>query len=77
MLRKALYRSLLIFGSCSIAPAQMPCERLTSLKLQNATITSAVAMPKGPYLPAGLPSDAAQYAKVGASRRTAVLWGAG
>ncbi|HJZ98427.1 MAG TPA: hypothetical protein VKE70_18080, partial [Candidatus Solibacter sp.] len=62
MLRKAIYTSLLMFGSCSIAAAQMPCERLTSLKLQNATITSAVAMPKGPYLPAGLPSDAAQYA---------------
>src|SRR5215471_10984318 len=64
MLRKALRTTLLIFGSCAIALAQMPCERLTSLKLQNATITSAVAMPKGPYLPTGLPSDAAQYAKV-------------
>jgi feruloyl esterase len=37
---------------------------LTSLKLKRATITSAAAIPKGPYLPAGLPPDAAQYAKV-------------
>jgi feruloyl esterase len=53
-----------MFAFCAITLAQMPCERLTSLKLQSATITAAVAMPKGPYLPAGLPSDAAQYAKV-------------
>jgi feruloyl esterase len=64
MLKKAVCTTLLMVGSCSIVPAQMPCERLTSLKLQNASITSAVAVPKGPYLPAGLPSDAAQYAKV-------------
>jgi hypothetical protein len=53
-----------MFALCTIALAQTPCERLTSLKLQSATITAAVAMPKGPYLPAGLPSDAAQYAEV-------------
>jgi len=64
ILKTILGTSLLMFGSCTIALAQMPCERLTSLKLQNGTITAAVAMPKGPYLPAGLPPDAAQYAKV-------------
>ena len=46
-----------MFTSCVTALAQTPCERLTSLKLPSATITAAVAMPKGPYLPAGLPPD--------------------
>ena len=64
VLKKLLCTSLLMFAFCATTLAQMPCERLTSLKLQSATITAAVAMPKGPYLPAGLPSDAAQYAKV-------------
>jgi hypothetical protein len=64
VLKKILCTSLLMFAFCVIALAQIPCERLTSLKLQSATITAAVAMPKGPYLPAGLPPDAAQYAKV-------------
>jgi hypothetical protein len=44
--------------------AETPCERLTSLKLPNATITSALAVPKGPYLPLGLPADAAQNPKM-------------
>jgi feruloyl esterase len=64
VLKKILCTPLLMFVFCVMALAQMPCERLRSLKLQSATITAAVAMPKGPYLPAGLPSDAAQYAKV-------------
>ena len=63
-MKKILCASLLMCAFCAIALAQMPCEGLTSLKLQSATISSAVAMPRGPYLPAGLPSDAAQYAKV-------------
>ena len=64
MLKRILWISLLMFASSTIALGKMPCERLTSLKLQNMTIAGAVAMPKGPYLPQGLPSDAAQYAKV-------------
>ena len=64
MLKTIVCTLVLILAASSLSLAQTPCERLTSLKLQNATITAAVAMPKGPYLPAGLPSDAAQYAKV-------------
>src|SRR5438093_194941 len=64
MLKKIKCALVLIFAASTMALAQMPCERLTSLKLSNATITAAVTLPKGPYLPAGLPPDAAQYAKV-------------
>src|SRR5262245_20606674 len=37
--------ALLVLGA---AAAPTPCENLTSLKLQNATITSAMVVPEGP-----------------------------
>jgi feruloyl esterase len=64
MLNKMTYASALMLAATIAAFAQTPCERLKSLTLPNATITTAQAIPKGPYLPAGLPADAAQYAKV-------------
>src|SRR5689334_15868034 len=76
MLKAILWSSLLSFILSATTLAQTPCERLTSLKLENGKITEAVAMPSGPYLPAGLPPDAAQYAKIHTPaycRLTAVL----
>ena len=54
----------MMFAAATMAFGQTPCERLTSLKLTNGTITSAQAIPKAPYLPTGLSVDAAQYARV-------------
>jgi feruloyl esterase len=64
MLKQIACAAALMCGASTAALAQMPCERLTSLHLPDATITSAVAVPKGPYLPAGLPADASQSAKI-------------
>src|SRR5215471_19064523 len=64
VLKKIVCTSVLILTASSISLAQMPCERLKSLKLPDATITATMEVPKGPYLPAGLPPAAAQYAKV-------------
>jgi len=54
----------LLLAATAIAFGQMPCERLKSLSVPNATITAVQAIPAGPYVPVGLPADAAQYAKI-------------
>jgi len=59
-----VFASTLILAAATAAYAEMPCERLTSLKLPNATISSAQAVPNGPYLPSGLPADATQNPKI-------------
>jgi hypothetical protein len=64
MFKNMMSTSVLILGAATAAFAEKPCERLTSLKLPDATITSALAVPKGPYLPSGLPADAAQNPKI-------------
>jgi feruloyl esterase len=64
MFKNMVCTSVLILAAATAAFAEEPCERLTSLKLPNATITSALAVPKGPYLPLGLPADAAQNPKL-------------
>jgi hypothetical protein len=60
MFKTVMCTSVLILATAATAFAEMPCERLPSLKLPNATITFALAVPRGPYLPLGLPADAAQ-----------------
>src|SRR5437868_8063005 len=64
MLKAFMCTCLLILAASAPALAQTPCEGLTSLKLPDATITSARTVATGPYLPAGLPANAAQYAKI-------------
>src|SRR5881397_3038928 len=64
MFKNIVGASVLVLAAATVAFAEMPCERLMSLKLPNATITSARAVPKGPYLPLGLPADAAQNPKI-------------
>jgi len=64
MLKKLICASTLVLVASANAFGQMPCERLESLSLPNATITAAKSIPAGPYLPVGLPAAAAQYAKV-------------
>src|SRR5690242_1895301 len=64
MLKIVTFTAMLLLTAPTVGFAQMPCERLNSVSLPNATITSAQAIPAGPYLPNGLPADAAQYAKV-------------
>ena len=63
MLKTTIF-TLALALAATLGFGQTPCERLKSLSLPNSTITSAEAIPAGPYLPIGLPSDAAQYAKV-------------
>ena len=48
MFKNVMCTSVLILATAAAAFAEMPCERLTSLKLPNATITFALAVPKGP-----------------------------
>ena len=64
MLKITISAMTVLLTATTLGFGQMPCERLNSMSLPNATITSAQAMPAGPYLPIGLPADAAQYAKV-------------
>jgi Tannase and feruloyl esterase len=64
MFKDMVCTSVLILAAATAAFAEMPRERLTSLKLPNATITSALAVPKGPFLPLGLPADATQNPKL-------------
>jgi len=64
MLRITISTVTLLSAVTTHAFGQTPCERLNSISLPNATITSARVIPEGPYLPIGLPADAAQYAKV-------------
>jgi len=64
MLKITISAMTVLLTAATLGFGQMPCERLNSMSLPNATITSAQAMPAGPYLPIGLPADAAQYAKV-------------
>src|SRR5262249_18477937 len=64
MSKKLMCTFSLIVAAASTASAEMPCERLKSLSQPNATITAAEAILAGPYVPTGLPADAAQYAKV-------------
>jgi feruloyl esterase len=64
MFNNLMYTSVLIVTTTAAAFAEMPCERLRSLKLPNATITSALELLKGPYLPLGLPADAAQTPRI-------------
>jgi len=70
-----VFASTLILAAATAAYSEMPCERLTSLKLPNATISSAQGVPNGPYLPSGLPADAAQNPKIDAPAycRVAIL----
>jgi len=64
MLKITISAMTVLLTATTLGFGQMPCERLNTMSLPNATITSAQAMPAGPYLPIGLPADAAQYAKV-------------
>jgi feruloyl esterase len=64
MFKNMVWAFVLILAAAASAFADMPCERLTSLKLPDATITFAQTVPKGPYLPSGLPADAAQNPKI-------------
>jgi len=64
MLKPLICTSVLICAASTTALAQTPCERLTSLKLRDVAITSARAFATGPYLPAGLPPDAAESATI-------------
>src|SRR5262245_52384909 len=64
MLRITISTVTLLLTVTTHGFGETPCERLNSISLPNATITSARLIPEGPYLPIGLPADAAQYAKV-------------
>ena len=53
MFKNMACTSVLILAAATAAFAEMPCERLTSLKLPNATITSALAVPERPLFAVG------------------------
>ena len=54
-MRNLFLAALLLLPSLAVH-AQQPCESLASLKLQRATVTSAVAFPEGPVPEAASPN---------------------
>src|SRR5262245_12699965 len=64
MFKNLVSMLVLMFAAATAVVAETPCDGLASLKLRNATVTSATEVPKGPYLPSGLPADAAANPKI-------------
>ena len=54
-MRNYFFAALLLLPSLAMR-AQQPCESLASLKLQRATVTSAIALPEGPVPEAASPN---------------------
>jgi len=64
MFKNLVSTFVLMSAAATAAFAATPCDGLASLRLQNATVTSATEVPKGPYLPSGLPADTSANPKV-------------
>jgi len=64
MFRNLVSTFVLMSAGATPAFAATPCAGLASLRLQNATVTSATDVAKGPYLPSGLPADAAANPRI-------------
>src|SRR5689334_22930056 len=64
MLRLTTYVAIVLYGAATAAFGATPCERLKSLSSKDVVVTAAELRNAGPYLPFGLPAEAASFAKL-------------